>query len=64
MRYVDSLIVVVTALKNFLKSKNGTFENPNNEKGVCGIGKAEPWKFGEEFFGYIMKVMNYNQSYK
>ena len=59
MRYIDSVIVVVIALKNFLES-NGTFENPNNQKGVCGIGKAEPWKLGKEFFGFIMKVMKYN----
>ena len=58
MRYIDSVIVVVTALNNFLKS-TGTFETPSNEKGVCGMGKAEPWQLGAEFFSHIMKVMKY-----
>ncbi len=55
MRYLDSIIVITTALRNFLDD-NHTFHAPQNERGVCGIGKTEPWDVGQKLLDYILNV--------
>lgn len=55
MRYLDSLIVAVRALSNYLQD-GFVFEAPKNEKGVCGMGKAKPWILGETFLHYMLNV--------
>ena len=61
MRYVDSLIVAVTAIDNFIKDGQN-FTAPNYTRGLCGIQPVKPWENGAKLMEYIVNVIIYSFS--
>ena len=55
MRYVDSLIVAIAAIDNFIKDGHN-FTSPDYGEGICGIKDVKPWITGQKFFQYILGV--------
>ena len=55
MRYVDSLLVVITAINNFIKDQHN-FTSPNYSRGLCGIQAVKPWVNGAKLLEYILSV--------
>lgn len=55
MRYVDSLIVAITAIDNFVLDGNN-FTSPDYDDGLCGVKDVKPWAQGAKLLQYILDV--------
>ena len=55
LKYVDSLLVVIEAIQNYLENE-GSIPVPTSSEGLCSNNLTSSWKGGQALMDYILKV--------